>query len=386
MLKKLTLTNFKTFKNEIIIDFEATKFKGIIKENVCNGIVKGGVFLGSNAVGKTSIIDAIKLLLTMLFSDKKTYLPLFICMFGDSDITELKYEFLIDNFEIAYYFKFNSENIILEEKLEMNKSTILYRNIKNAEINFKNESITYSSEDYDRTILFLKKYYFVDKFSNNKILRDWMQFLENSAYFNSYTKEAVIFNFNKKAGLEFFEDSSNVKYINKLFKENNFLTEIKYENERAYNSQYNLKLENDKTIFIKKENIECWIPLDLESEGNKTLIRMLPILKHAINTNAMILFDEFSSGFSNELEEFIIKFLMNNMDYSQAFFVTHSTNVLKSTLLRPDQIYHVAFLSETGSEVIRASSESPRESQNYEKMYLGGVFGRRVRYGEDQNQ
>ena len=212
-----------------------------------------------------------------------------------------------------------------------------------------------------------------------------MIFLENSAYFNSYQRKSLIYNFTKKSGLDFFEDIDNVNYINKLFKEYNFSTQIKYESEYSINSKYKLALDNKKTVFVKKGNIDCWLPLMLESEGNQTLVHMLPILKHAVNTNAMLLFDEFSSGFSNELEEFIIQFLMNNMDHSQAFFVTHSTNVLKSTILRPDQIYNVIFSDELGSTVLRASSESPRETQNYEKMYLGGVFGRRTKYGKNSD-
>lgn len=385
MLKKLILKNFKTFKNETVIDFEATKFKGIIKNNVCDGVVKGGVILGSNAVGKTSILDSIKLLLTMLFSDSKVPFPLYVCMFGDSDETELSYEFLINKNKILYTYIFNVDNTILSEKLELNDEVILDRNQKYAEVKVKNDKIKYNSKDYDKSILFLKKYYFVDKFSNNKTLKDWMSFLENSAYFNSYNKESIIYNFNKKSGLDFFEDIDNVDYMNKLFNDNNFSTQIKYESEYAVNSKYKINFDNHKMVFVKKGKIDCWLPLMLESEGNQTLVHMLPILKHAISANAMILFDEFSSGFSNELEEFIIKFLMNNMDYSQAFFVTHSTNVLKSTILRPDQIYNVIFSDEEGSTVLRASSESPRETQNYEKMYLGGVFGRRTKYGKNSD-
>lgn len=385
MLKKICLNNFKTFKNKTIIDFEATKFKGIVENNVCDGIVKGGVILGSNAVGKTTVLDAIKLLLTMLFSDKKISLPLFVCIFGESDETELSYEFSIDKTQIIYSFKFNVQNVILNEKLQLEDKIILERNTQNAVINQNNDTIKYDSEDYDASILFLKKYYFIDKFSNKKVLKDWMSFLENSAYFNSYTKEAIIYNFNKKSGIDFFEDVDNVKYINNLFVENNFTTQIKYENEFPLNSKYKMNFENNKVIFMKKGNLECWLPLMLESEGNQTLVHMLPIIKHAMTSHAMILFDEFSSGFSNELEEFIIQFLMNNMDHSQAFFVTHSTNVLKSTILRPDQIYNIDFSDEAGSTVIRASSESPRETQNYEKMYLGGVFGRRMKYGKNND-
>lgn len=385
MLKKLILKNFKTFKNETVIDFEATKFKGIIKNNVCDGIVKGGVILGSNAVGKTSILESIKLLLTMLFSDTKVVLPLYVCLFGDSNETELSYEFSIDKSKILYSFKFNMTSIILYEKLELDNEVIIERNTKTAEVCFKGEQIKYNSDDFDKSILFLKKYYFIDKFSNNKILKDWMSFLENSAYFNSYKRTSIIYNFNEKSGLDFFEDTYNIDYTNSLLRDNNFSTQIKYETEHDVNSKFKLNFDSQKMIFVKKENIDCWLPLLMESEGNQTLVHMLPILKHAISTNAMFLFDEFSSGFSNELEEFIIQFLMNNMDHAQAFFVTHSTNVLKSTILRPDQIYNVIFPDENGSIVLRASSESPRETQNYEKMYLGGVFGRRIKYGKNNN-
>lgn len=96
MLKKLILKNFKPFKEETIIDFEATKFKGIIEHNVCYGIVKGGVFLGSNGTRTTTILEGTKLLLTMLSLDKETIFQFYVCLFGEKDETELTYEFLIN--------------------------------------------------------------------------------------------------------------------------------------------------------------------------------------------------------------------------------------------------------------------------------------------------
>jgi hypothetical protein len=42
--------------------------------------------------------------------------------------------------------------------------------------------------------------------------------------------------------------------------------------------------------------------------------------------------------------------------------------------MRPDQLYTVEFDS-NGSKIKRFSDEKPREAQNIEKMYLGGVFG-----------
>ena len=59
---------------------------------------------------------------------------------------------------------------------------------------------------------------------------------------------------------------------------------------------------------------------------------------------------------------------------SFVLLVERFTNLLKTSLLRPDQIYSVDF-GEDGSILRKFSSENPRESQNLEKMYLAGVFG-----------
>ena len=116
------------------------------------------------------------------------------------------------------------------------------------------------------------------------------------------------------------------------------------------------------------------MPYVLESLGNKTLLSMLPGLLQVVEKGGMFIVDEFSSAFHNELEELIVRYFMRESNNAQMFFVSHSTNLMKTTLLRPDQIYTVDFGKE-GSTIKRVSSEQPRESQNMEKMYLSGVFG-----------
>ena len=88
---------------------------------------------------------------------------------------------------------------------------------------------------------------------------------------------------------------------------------------------------------------------------------------------------EFSSGFHNDLEALLIRYFMRKAEKSQLIFVSHSTNLLSNSILRPDQIYSVDFGNE-GSVIKRFSSEKPREAQNLEKMYLGGVFNGVPRY------
>ena len=40
----------------------------------------------------------------------------------------------------------------------------------------------------------------------------------------------------------------------------------------------------------------------------------------------------------------------------------------------PDQIHVISFEGKSGSRVQRVSQFKPREAQNLEKMYLGGMF------------
>ena len=139
-----------------------------------------------------------------------------------------------------------------------------------------------------------------------------------------------------------------------------------------------------KEVYLKRNNIDLWMPIGLESMGNKTLLSMLPGLLHVVKNGGIFIIDEFSSAFHNELEELIVKYFMQQSKNAQLFFVSHSTNLMKTTLLRPDQIYTVDFKDENGSIVKRVSSEQPRESQNLEKMYLSGIFGGLPNYKEEE--
>ena len=69
MLKRMIISNFKCFKNETVFDFRKTNYK-ILEQNTHEKILKGALFVGDNASGKTTAIQPIKLLLDLLFKDQ----------------------------------------------------------------------------------------------------------------------------------------------------------------------------------------------------------------------------------------------------------------------------------------------------------------------------
>jgi hypothetical protein len=135
----------------------------------------------------------------------------------------------------------------------------------------------------------------------------------------------------------------------------------------------------DKHIFMKRNGINEPFPLEMESTGTQNLLNLLPAFFHCTHKGGLLILDEFSSGFHNDLEKLLIRYFMKYSTNAQMLFVTHSTNLLSSSLLRPDQLYTVEF-GEEGSRIKRFSDERPREAHNMEKMYLGGVFGGLPRY------
>ncbi len=379
MLSQIIVKNFKCFKNETVFDFRKTNYK-LLKQNTKGKLLKGLLFVGDNASGKTTAIQPVMLLLDLLFKDRDISLFLYQCLFSKEDETTLKYEFDIDGHEILYSFSFDG-NKFLEETLQMDKQPVIERIGKNAKL-WLSENSTF--HEVDESILFIKKVYFNTKFEDNEMLKKWFAFLKQSICINAYKRTISSYN-DESLTLRKYLEKYGVEEINSFFKNNNFKYSVEYALEiEGKGIRYEMSEEEGKTLFFKREDISVPIPLFLESTGNKTLINILPAILHAVQKGGLLVIDEFSSGFHNKLEELIIRYIMNNSTNTQMLLVSHSTNLLSNALLRPDQVYSVEMMGGEGSVLNRFSDEQPRVAQNIEKMYLSGVFGGIPEYETDK--
>ncbi len=379
MLSQIIVKNFKCFKNETVFDFRKTNYK-LLKQNTKGKLLKGLLFVGDNASGKTTAIQPVMLLLDLLFKDRDISLFLYQCLFSKEDETTLKYEFDIDGHEILYSFSFDG-NKFLEETLQMDKQPVIERIGKNAKL-WLSENSTF--HEVDESILFIKKVYFNTKFEDNEMLKKWFAFLKQSICINAYKRTISSYN-DESLTLRKYLEKYGVEEINSFFKNNNFKYSVEYALEiEGKGIRYEMSEEEGKTLFFKWEDISVPIPLFFESTGNKTLINILPAILHAVQKGGLLVIDEFSSGFHNKLEELIIRYIMNNSTNTQMLLVSHSTNLLSNALLRPDQVYSVEMMGGEGSVLNRFSDEQPRVAQNIEKMYLSGVFGGIPEYETDK--
>lgn len=379
MLLRVGLNNFKSFRKFTEIDFTKTNYKILEDTNVYDSkILKGAIFVGGNATGKTNIILSLKILLEMLFSDKIVNLCNYRCLYSGLNRISLDYEFDIDDNLIKYYIKYDRQKKVLLEKLHLNDKLILDRIGDFAETEIT-EAKTHT--DLDNDILFLRTIYFNTKFNNNKVLKKWFEFLSNSVYIDASENSKL--NSNSKEVIKEYLEKNSIDNINNFFKENNFNQQIEYSNKSVGKlTSIELYDTSDKQIFFKRKGIDEPIPYEWESLGNKNLLGMLPSFFQVINNGGMLIIDEFSSAFHNELERLLIRYFMEKSNNSQIFLVSHSTNLLSNSIFRPDQAYSVDF-TENGSIVNRFSDEKPREAQNIEKMYNSGCFGGIPNYKPD---
>lgn len=380
MLKKIEVDNYATFIKPTEIDFSATNYKFLESENVgSNRLLKGCLFVGENASGKTKILKSITFLLDLLFANTDVDFMMNKSFYTDKDTYKLEYTFIQRDVEIIYSIELGL-NEIVSEKLIMDKKIILERLGNMAKLLLNGEK---TFKDISSKLLFLRRIYFDTNFYENAVLNDWFDYLKKSVYINCYDRQVVSYS-GKNLLIYEYLNNNGVNDINKFLEKINYNQEIEYGTETSDpNHRFSVKSnDNIKFISFNKLGTGIYVPEMFESTGNQTLMALLPSFLHAINNECMIIIDEFSSGFHNELEECILKYFFHYAKDSQLFFTSHSTNILNNSLLRPDQIYSVYFDAKKGSQIKRFSDEMPRESQNTEKMYLNGVFNGLPRYNK----
>lgn len=370
MLTKLEIENFKSFKDRTVLDFESTNYKILRDLNVTErGILKGAIFVGGNAAGKSNVMLSLRILLDLLFKERRINLASCKCLFSESDTIRLYYQFNIQGSFIDYKIEYNTKNKVIAEKLFVDDRPMLER------MDEIGRSYITQTEHFkqNKETLALRTIYFNTGFYEYPILKEWFEYLLNSVYLDA-SMGTMMESHGNTLGLKEYLDEKGTHEINAFLDKYKFPYSIEYQ-DRNKGSFTRMDSEGEKMIFFKRDGIREPIPFFMESLGNKDLLNSLPAFFKVINKGGMLIIDEFSSAFHNELEELLIKYFMHKSNNAQIFLVSHSTNLLSNTIFRPDQEYAVEFRGREGSLVNRFSNMKPREAQNIEKMYKEGTFG-----------
>ena len=371
MLTKMYLTNFLSFSQKTEFDFTASKSSILSNTNTFeNNLLKGALFIGANASGKSNALKGIGLLINLIngINFKGISLGNYRCFFAKSPITKIEYEFVFEGKKINYEISFDFLKKEMQESLLIENESILFRSGSHGELHLGESSI--EENDLDANTLFLRTASFnTGRFPQEPILRSLMNYLLNSKYIDGYNQSAML-----GIALSKYAEENGVEKINNYLSELNYGFLIEYGSQSEGEGIRIVAGSNNKSIFFKRNSFPIPNTFYSESQGNQVFADLLPQLISVIEQPGMLVIDEFGNSFHNKLAEKIIKFFMEKADNSQFFITSHDTNLISNSIFRPDQINVISFEGRSGSKVKRVSQFKPREAQNLEKMYLGGMF------------
>lgn len=369
MLKSIVFENYLSFKNRTVIDLAPSKISYLSNSNIYNGALKGCAFYGANASGKSNALSVINLLIESLLTEAGLKRD-FYSKFSDNNKAYFEYNFKFDNDEIKYLFEVDKKLGITLEELSINNKMYLNRTLTSGKAYLASKE---DFSDLDKYTLLLRTIYKDYGINNNPAVIKLFNYLSNSAFINALTLVLGIKTFNKNhmgSDIAEFISKKGVKSLNDFLKKYNFPYEIMIKDKE--NTNY-IICPLISRIYLKRKGLKEIRFMD-ESRGTMTFLDMLPLFINTVNNGGILIIDEFSGGLHPDLEELLIKYFYENSKGAQLFFVTQSTNILKTSLIRPDQVYATE-LNTNGSEITKFSDYPIRENQNMEKMYLAGAFG-----------
>lgn len=374
MLKKMTLTNFLSFKEETVFDFTPSKYGILNTTNVAsNHVLKGGLFIGPNASGKSNALRGIEFLLKMMKGERENPI-LYWCLFGKEDFLRAEYEFDIEGTMVSYQIGFYGGQ--MEEHLTVEgKETLTRTGAKGMLMLGENMTV---HEQLDGKTSFLRTASFsTGMFPQDPILHGLMEYIMNSYYMGLDR-----FDDGQKLNIDQYAEEHGVEVLNRYLNDFHYDFTVEYGNSSEGCGE-TIDFGDHKCLFFKRKSFPFPIPDLVESQGNRVFISLLPHLIDVIEKPGMLVIDEFGNSMHNALAEKIVRFFMERADNSQLFMTSHCTNLISNSVFRPDQIDLVTFHGKDGSRVKRLSAFKPREAQNLEKMYLSGMFEGLPDYGKD---
>lgn len=406
MLIQFRFKNFKSFRDDTILDLSATKITEHSDRVISAGydkLLPTAAIFGANASGKSNVIEAFRYMTTYVIeffsyggdpNDRKTknkklkYTP-FLFDSASRD-AESSFEVYFMGTEERGYKSYNygftlNQDGVIEEWLNSKAKTareykqVFYRNGNELDLSglpTKSQELIRISLNKEALIVSLGAKLKVTKL---KSIRDWFYNTNFTNFGNPY--ENVFLSSLIPDG--FAENKSVQDKVVAYFSSFDssiigFHTEV-------------LKGEDEDHRHAKIDAIHCMvnggtasIPLEEESDGTLKMFALYPALQDTLENGGVLFVDELNARLHPLLvRSFLITFLNPeiNSKHAQLVFTTHDSWQLSNNLLRRDEIwftekddsgvsalYSLAdFVDEDGIKI--------RKDESYEKNYLLGKYG-----------
>ncbi|GGH72798.1 hypothetical protein HNQ91_003516 [Filimonas zeae] len=399
MLVYFKVKNFKSVKEPVVINFNAAGISEHTDSNIFQeagmDLLRSIVLYGHNASGKSKIIDALLFYKTWIADSVNESLSekLFPQPFALSTETEklpslFEAEFILNGIRYRYGFELDSEKVhkewLLEAKSPNGKDYPVFLRIgqefeidekrfpdgedlvKKTRSNalFLTVGSQWNVEKALEIVHWFKKMAVISGLDDQSTSRKTLEYLQNPVH-AAKIKELI-----KRAdlGIEDLFASEDDGVINAAKQNDLFRARIEPRVETRhlkYNKQG--EVEGYTSFLLHKD----------ESAGTNKYFNLIGSILFAIESDAVIVIDEFDARLHTLLSKAIIRLFNSDKAKfkAQLFVSSHDTALLDRVLLRRDQIYFVSKDEKGASSVTALVEYKPRKESPYDKSYLEGKYG-----------
>jgi AAA15 family ATPase/GTPase len=157
-----------------------------------------------------------------------------------------------------------------------------------------------------------------------------------------------------------------------------FLNKLNPDATITHNIDHDGKLTLIELAHTADSGDKIFFKPDDESAGTRRLIVLVSSVYEALDQGSLIVVDELDASLHTQVCEAVVKLFSNpktNPNGAQLIATTHDTNLMRSPILRRDQIWFTEKDQKGATHLFPLSDVQTRRTDNIEKGYLQGRFG-----------
>ena len=394
MIQEIKIKNFLSFKEEVVLSFEATKdttFEGSHVVEVAPGVrlLRFMMVMGANASGKSNLLWAVEFLRNFWFSQKREedestgVQPFMLDTEAPMQCSEFEMRFWVNGVKYWYVLKLDSEKVH-EERFYYYKSvqpTMLMKRELNSEgnsiVTINTNAVKVSSvavEEIQLKCLRNMSFFAARKQVNISLgilddAREWMR----GGILPLIAPDTPMFEYAKK---RLHEDTPLRNYLLDFVNRADFnITDVQSnETHNKWVTQFEHTVTNDRGVE------RYLMPDSLQSFGTKRTLGLEAAIYEAVKNNSVLVLDEFESSRHPDLLEFEIQRFLQERSQSQMLITTHYDPLLATVddLIRKDNVWFTEKAAD-GSTSLYSLAEfkglGKMSSASIRNAYRHGQFG-----------
>lgn len=392
MLCQFTVKNFKSIRDEMTFDMQATAISEhedrVIKDKDGELYLPVSAIYGPNGGGKSNVLEALhilaaKVLRPLYATDDNSYHP-----FQMKKILIEPFAFGAEEKEAPTEFElfFRTKTAEYRYVLTVKKDIVLYERMDRVKLDTGRRSALFERSDEGIELKGV--------FAKLKISDELSETLTLLSYLGiTYRKNEVIKNILNwfEYGIDFLNYGNPIQELRMAIANSDDVKSLVLD----MIQEMDLDIVNFRVEEMENERIEVYtkhivdgyeseLNLSDESSGTKKLFGLLPFIADSLASGTTLVIDELDAKIHPALLRHIIM-MFNDMEINrhgaQLIFTSHDLSTMNSEVFRRDEIWFVAKGNRQNSKLYSLvefkndKGESVRKDAKFDKQYLEGNYG-----------